>query len=451
MLLFWRKGENMNRTHLKEYAKYTSLNVFGMIGLSCYILADTFFVANGLGANGLTALNLAIPIYSVIHGLGLMIGMGGSTRYSILKKSESRKSCDKIFSNAVMLALSIAIIFFLIGLFFARDIGMLLGADETVISDTTIYIKVIMLFAPMFMMNDVLVCFVRNDGNPRLAMIAMLGGSLLNIVLDYVFIFPLQMGMFGAVLATGIAPVVGCLISSIHFITKKNNFGFIVTKPQISKLIDISFLGVSSLISEVSSGVVIIIFNMIMLRLAGNVGVAAYGVVANIALVMIAIFTGISQGIQPIISIAYGAKEKIRIYATYKYAIITSVVVAVFIYIGSFYFAESIVSLFNSENNSQLLEIATNGLRIYFTGFLFAGLNIITAVFFSSVDAPMPSFIVSFLRGFVFIVPLAFVLSYAFGMNGVWLAFPLTEILTLGIAVGAFVKTKKNKLYHLKG
>lgn len=436
----------MKKSYIKEYAKYTSLNVLGMIGLSCYILADTFFVANGLGVNGLTALNLAIPIFSFMNGIGLMIGMGGATRFSILKKSEGRKSSDEVFSTSVMIALGIAFILFFIGLFFSNELGILLGADEKVIHDTSIYLKVILMFSPMFLLNNVLICFVRNDGNPRLSMIGMLAGSLLNIVLDYIFIFPLQMGMFGAVLATGMAPIMGIAITSLHFIRKKNSFKFIFSKPKFKRMIDVLFLGVSSLITEVSSGVVMIIFNIIMLRLAGNVGVAAYGVIANLALVVIAIFTGISQGIQPIVSSAYGAKEKNRIRSVFKYAVITSVVTAVVVYIGSFYFAEPIVSLFNGENNSQLLQIATNGLRIYFIGFLFAGLNVITSVFFSSVDEPKPSLAVSSLRGFILIIPFVFVLSSVLGMNGAWLAFPLTEMFTFAVAVIAYIKTRKNKL-----
>ncbi len=187
----------------REFAKYTSLNVMGMIALSCYILADTYFVSKGLGANGLTALNLAIPIYSFIHGSGLMIGMGGATWYAIRKSQQDDASANRFFTCAVALAAAFAALFVALGLFFSEGIAKLLGADESVFEMSRTYLQVILLFAPAFLMNNVLLCFVRNDGAPQRSMAAMIVGSLSNVVLDWVFIFPCNMGIFGAVFATG--------------------------------------------------------------------------------------------------------------------------------------------------------------------------------------------------------------------------------------------------------
>ena len=285
------------QSYLKEYSKYTSLNVLGMIGLSCYILADTFFVSKSLGANGLTALNLAIPIYSFINGSGLMIGMGGGIKYSIFKSQNNDKNANSVFTQALMLTLIIALTFFIIGICFTGNIVKMLGANEEVYSMCYTYLQIILLFAPMFMLNNLLLCFVRNDGAPQLSMAAMIGGSLSNIILDYVFMFPFNMGIFGAVLATGLAPVISMMILSPFFIKKKNHFKII--KERIAKLyfIEIVSGGLPSLITEVSSGIVMIVFNTIILQLAGNTGVAAYGVIANLSLVVISIYTGISQGI----------------------------------------------------------------------------------------------------------------------------------------------------------
>ena len=182
---------------LREYAKYTSLNVLGMLGLSCYILADTFFVAKGLGSNGLAALNLAIPVYSLIHGTGLMLAMGGATRFSILKNQKTRDSGNQAFSQTVVLAGAFALVFVLAGVVGTGTITSFLGADEAVYEMCQTYLKVLLLFSPVFLLNDLLLCFVRNDGNPQLAMAAMLGGSFSNIILDYVFIFQCKMGIFG--------------------------------------------------------------------------------------------------------------------------------------------------------------------------------------------------------------------------------------------------------------
>ena len=295
MDLSFSGGSMKNNNCLKDFLKYSSLNVMGMIGLSCYILADTFFVSKGLGTNGLTALNLAIPFYSFIHGSGLMIGMGGGTKYSIQKSQGAHKYASRTFTSAVILAACFAVVFVLIGIFLPGPAISLFTSDSAVFAMAKTYLRVIMLFSPAFLMNNVLLCFVRNDGAPHLSMAAMIGGSLSNVVLDWVFIFPCQMGIFGAVFATGLAPIFSMLILSPHFIRKKNQFYFIKCRPDGSLIKGILSSGVPSLVTEVSSGIVIIVFNTIIMALEGNVGVAAYGVIANLSLVIIAIYTGIAQ------------------------------------------------------------------------------------------------------------------------------------------------------------
>ncbi|WP_138309443.1 MULTISPECIES: MATE family efflux transporter [unclassified Clostridium] len=418
---------------LKEFTKYTALNVLGMIGLSCYILADTFFIAKGLGTSGLAALNLAIPIYSFIHGSGLMFGIGGATKFSISRKSGLS---DQIFTNTLFFAGILAVLFFLAGLFLSTQITVLLGADGEVAEMTQTYLKMILLFAPAFMLGDILVCFVRNDGNPKLSMLAMLGGSMANILLDYVFIFPLGMGIFGAVLATGLAPLISIAIMSGHWMKKNKGFHLAKTAIQGRMALLILSLGFPSLITEVSSGIVIIVFNIIILGLKGNVGVAAYGVIANLSLVVISIFTGIAQGIQPLISSAYGCGDSARSRVMLRYGLTTAAVVSLTLYAVICYGAAPITAVFNSEQNHQLQVIAEYGLRLYFTGILAAGVNIILSIFFTSTEQAVPAHIISLLRGLVLIIPMAFVLSSLWGMTGVWLAFPVTELVSALLGVG---------------
>ncbi|WP_294580906.1 MATE family efflux transporter [uncultured Thomasclavelia sp.] len=432
------------QSYLKEYSKYTSLNVLGMIGLSCYILADTFFVSKSLGANGLTALNLAIPIYSFINGSGLMIGMGGGIKYSIFKSQNNDKNANSVFTQALMLTLIIALTFFIIGICFTGNIVKMLGANEEVYSMCYTYLQIILLFAPMFMLNNLLLCFVRNDGAPQLSMAAMIGGSLSNIILDYVFMFPFNMGIFGAVLATGLAPVISMMILSPFFIKKKNHFKII--KERIAKLyfIEIVSGGLPSLITEVSSGIVMIVFNTIILQLAGNTGVAAYGVIANLSLVVISIYTGISQGIQPLLSNGYGLKNIKKVKTIFKYALITVVIVSMTIYLIIIFNNDTIVKIFNSENNPLLQEIGQAGLKIYFIGCLFAGFNIVSSIYFTATEHSLPAHIISLLRGFIIIIPTAFLLANLFKMTGVWATFPVTEIIVSLISiVFIYQNTKK--------
>lgn len=428
------------------FMKYSSLNVLGMIGLSCYILADTFFVARGLGVNGLTSLNLAIPIYSFIHGLGLMIGMGGSTRYSISKSTHRKNSSSAIFTQALQFTIILSLTLLVIGLFFSNDIARLLGSSDATHTMTNTYLKTILLFSPMFMLNNLFICFVRNDNNPKLSMYAMLIGSFSNVILDYIFIFPLNMGMFGAVLATSIAPMISLMVLSLHFLKKKNSFVYIKSRLNIESIKDICILGISALITEVSSGIVMIIFNSIILSLLGNVGVAAYGILANIALVITSIFTGISQGVQPILSQNYGTSNKNNVRKIYSYGIITALICALITYIIIFTFSKPIVSIFNGEHNVALEGIAISGMHIYFTTFFFTGVNIVTSIYFSSIDNPKLSFIISILRGFILIIPITLLLASFLGINGVWLSLPITEFIVSLIILYMFYSLHhKNK------
>lgn len=439
----------MNAGRIKNFIKYSSFNVLGMIGLSCYILADTFFVSKGLGTNGLAALNLAIPVYSFIHGSGLMIGMGAATKYSIQRSRKENDTANRTFTNAVYLAVVFAVLFMFIGIFFSGNIASAFGADENVFDMARTYLQVILLFSPAFLMNNVLLCFVRNDGAPQLSMAAMICGSLSNVVLDWVFIFPCHMGIFGAVFATGLAPVISMMILSVHFIKKKNGFTLTKCRPQFRTAGRILFCGVPSLVTEVSSGVVMIVFNSIILNLEGNVGVAAYGVIANLSLVVIAVYTGIAQGIQPIVSRSYGMKKYDDVSAYLRYAVMTMLLFSAVIYAAVFFFASQITFVFNSENNSVLQNIASDGLRLYFIACPFAGFNVILSIYFTSTEYAAPAHIISLLRGFIIIIPMAFLLSHILKINGVWLAFPATEFLVCvtGLILYTVIKRKRENRF----
>lgn len=428
---------------LKEFLKYTSMNVLGMIGLSCYILADTFFIAAGLGSGGLTALNLAIPVYSLIHGSGLMIGMGAATRYAIQKGRKNPKEGNRVFTNAVYAAAFFAGIFIAAGLFAADALTALLGADETVFSMTRTYLKVILLFSPAFLANNLLLCFVRNDGAPQLSMAAMISGSLSNILLDYLFIFPCNMGIFGAVFATGLAPIISMLILSVHFIRKKNGFRLAGCGLSGRLLAGFFSIGAPSLITEVSSGIVIFVFNGILLSLLGNTGVAAYGIVANLSLVIVAVYTGVAQGIQPIISRNYGMNKLGAIAKILRYALCSAALLSAVIFILVFRYAHPIAALFNSEKDPLLQTIAVQGLKLYFTACPFVGFNVILSAYFTSTDFAPPAHAISLLRGFFLIIPMAYLLSGIWGTAGVWCAFPATELIVAIAGAALFLLCRK--------
>lgn len=435
-------------SNLKVFMKYSSLNVLGMLGLSFYILADTFFVSKALGADGLTALNIAIPVYSFIHGSGLMVGIGGGTKYSILKSQDNKNRAGQTFTNAVFLTGLIAGIFFLLGIFCSGPIVRLLGADETIFQMSKTYLQIILLFAPMFMANNLLLCFIRNDGSPQLSMAAMICGSLSNVILDYIFMFPLGMGLFGAAFATGLAPVISILILFPLFLKKRNQFHLQKCKISGRLLTGIFSNGLPSLITEVSSGIVIIVFNMIILKIAGNTGVAAYGVIANLSLVVMAVYTGIAQGIQPVLSSNYGAGNHKNVSDILRYAMTAVILVSVCVYLCMFFGAGPITGIFNSGRDKILQDIAVTGLKIYFIASVFAGFNIVISVYFTSTEYARPAHIISLLRGFIIIIPMALVFSAFGGILGVWSAFPATEMIVSLIGSILFLKFHRTKFFR---
>lgn len=441
----FRGGAIEQQTGFREFFRYTALSVLGTLGVSCYILADTFFVSKGLGANGLTALNLAIPVYNFIHGTGLMLGMGGATRFCVCKSRQRREKVNQIYTNTLYLGALFSAVFVLIGLFFGVRLSLLLGADKNVLDMTATYLKWLLLFSPAFILNDILLCFVRNDDNPRLAMTAMIIGSFSNIILDYIFIFPMKMGIFGAIFATGLSPIISIISMLSHWIKRKNTFHVCRTKVKTHIVRQELALGFPSLIAQLSSGIVMITFNAIILKLEGNTGVAAYGIIANISLVVVAIYTGIAQGVQPLISHFYGKSIDRQVRILMRYSVQTMLVISLFIYIIIFVFAQPIASVFNSENNLELQQIAVTGLKIYFTSSAFVGYNIILAIFFTSVEIALPAHILSVLRGLVLIIPMAFLLSAIGGMMGIWLTYPITEALValLGYVIYKCYKNKK--------
>jgi len=414
----------------RSFMKYTLLNIISSIGLSVYILADTYFIAKGMGANGLAALNLALPVFNFMNGFGLMLGMGGGSRFSMLYCHTDRRETDGIFTNTIIAALSIAAVFELIGLFFSAPFTVMLGADENVFEMSHGYLKMILRFSPAFILNNVMICFMRNDSAPKLAMAGMLAGSLSNIILDYIFIFTMDMGMFGAALATCIAPFISMAVMSIHIITGWNAFQIRFIKPSWKTIKNILLLGSHAFVSEVSGGVVIIVFNFVIYRVLGNTGIAAYGVVANTAIVATAVFTGISSGVQPLMCKYHGQDNDEAVRYILHLALIMTGIIAAAAYSLVFITDHSIVSIFNDSRDAELQAVAEKGMRLYFTCMPFMGFNIVLAVYFTSHEYPGPSQMISLLRGTIFIIPLAFILSALFGINGVWLTVPAAELLT---------------------
>lgn len=422
-----------------EFRRYAAPGVLGMIGISCYILADTFFVAKGTGSLGLAALNIAIPAYNLMNGLGLMVGVGGATHYSLCRAQGDAAEADRTFTHTLLLGLCIALVFVLTGTFGVVPLSRLLGANAETLDMTAVYLRLLLCFAPFFVTNNIMIAFVRNDGEPGRAMAGMIAGSLFNIVFDWVFIFPCGLGMFGAALATGASPLVSLLVLSGHL--RRPSRGFHLRRERLRPrlLPRICAPGLSSLVSELASGITLLLINLVLLRIAGNTAIAAYGVIANLALVESAIFTGLSTGVQPLISRSAEADRRRLLHWT----VTTALVISALMYVLVFVFASPITAVFNSEHDPALAACAVPGLRIYFAGFLAACINIIAAAYFSAAGQASRGFIISLVRSIIAIPPVLFALSALLGVTGVWLTFPAVEALACVLSLLFILRSPK--------
>lgn len=429
----------------REFLRYITMNMLGMIGLSCYIFADTFFIANRFGPDGISAINLAMPIFGFTLAAGLMLGHGGGTRYSIHRGRGEPESANSAFMHALYIWAVLSAVFLICGIFFSEQIARLMGADESVIEMSRIYLRMILLFTPAFLLNHTMQSFIRNDGAPQLSMLAMIFGNIMNIILDYVFIYPLNMGILGAALATCLSPIWSLCILSTFFIRKKNNFRLKKTPFKLQQAGRVLVSGVPTLITEVCSSIVIIVYNTVSYRLMGNLGIAAYGIVANTAIIILAIFSGIAQGTQPLMSRYYGAGEVKKVRTIFRYGITTLLSLAVVLYAVILFGADWVTALFNKEKDPVMQQIASAGARWYFSAVLFAGANLLFSVFFTSTEYPRPAFAISIMRGIAVIAPLIYLFSSLFKMTGVFMAFPATELIT-ALAGLMFFRIRRKKL-----
>ena len=423
---------------VKLYFKYFFPTMCAALSTSVYILFDTIFIGQGVGSKGLTALNISLPIYSIYFGTGLLIGIGGSTLMSIEKGRGRLGRANKIFTLSFILGLILAIIYCIIGFVFLEEIALILGATKEIMPFVKEYMVVVVIGTIPFVMGSVMAPFIRADKAPKKAMFAVIFSGFLNIILDYIFVFPLDMGMRGAAIATVFSYTISCLILLTHLLSKNNTLRFKKEFYKLSYITRIFKCGLPSLFIEVSLGFVIFIFNIQILKIIGDDGVTAYSIISNTGIIAVALFNGISQTIQPLISINMGANLKERANKLRSLGLSTALVIGVAFFILCIVFPESIVKIFVKPTNT-VLAIAINSIRIYSTAFIIMGINMVSGAYFQSMELAKESFIIAFCRGLLFVSICVFVLPLFIGINGVWLSVPIGELLTLIVTI-IFIK-----------
>lgn len=329
-----------------------------------------------------------------------------------------------------MLSLLVGLALLLVRIFYLDGLINLLGATDFTYGQVESYLSIYLYFNVFTILNSVLAIFVRNDGSPNLVMVSMVVSSILNIVLDYIFVFPMDLGIWGAALATGISPIVGLLILSIHFFKGKNQLSFVPTRINRNDIGWIIRNGFPSFILEFSVGIVIYLFNMKLLDIEGDLGVSAYGIIVNLSLFVTAIFNGVGQAMQPIVSINYGAGNEDRVYEAGRLGIKTSLLLGIVFFGIGMVFPRQLAGFFTSEKG-RIIDLTIRAIQLYFISFLFMGVNISVISYIQSKEEIRASIIISLLRGSLLIGVFLFILPNIFGLDGVWLTVPLAEAVTL--------------------
>ena len=406
-----------------------------MLGVAIYYFTDTFFISNQIGPVGLASLNFAVPIYLVVNAIGLLLGVGGATKYTIHKSRGDVQKGDQVYTNMMVLGAVISLVFIVGGILFSPWLADLFGANNETMKPSITYIMIVMIFTPCFIYSNIYVAFIRNDNSPQISAVCMITGTILNIILDYIFIYPFRMGMFGAALATGVSPMMSAILAIVVYILPgRNSFHLRKGVLDPSVMADCCSLGVSAFVVEISTGIVMIVSNLTIVGLTGNIGVAAYGIIANTGCVLLAIFNGLIQGSQPLMSDYYAVDMRRREKQTLRLALGGSLAFGLLICLSGFLFAPEICSIFNTGHNDRLAEIAIPGIRLYYIGFILCGVNMTLAQMMASVEQAAASMVISVARGLVVISAAVIIMGKVWGMNGVWLSFPVTELLTFFLA-----------------
>lgn len=429
------------------FIRYCSTSILTMMFLSIYILIDVLLIARGVGQDGVAALNIVIPIYTLLFSTSFLFGVGGSILFSTYRGRKCLRDANTAFTHALFLSLMMGTTYSILGLLFQDKILTFLGTPPSLYSLTKDYLTWLAPFSLLFVITHTLAPFIRNDHAPIFAMTAISIGCVSNILLDYLFIFHWSFGIKGASMATSCSTLLTLCILLTHFLKPSKTLQWIWTPITHNSIQNILHHGVPSFITEISAGIVVLTFNRVLLQISDTIALSAYGIIVNTAFIGISLFLGIGQGLQPLLSENYGANHKKRLYQIRNLGLITVFIFGLLLFGFGFYFSPAIVSLFGTPDAS-LLHLTVHGMRLYFLVFIFAGLNIVFESYFQSSGSPTLSLLISLHRGLIFVVLFLFTLPNLFQIQGAWLSVPLSECTTLLLLLCYFFWRKIAKCSH---
>lgn len=418
----------------RMYLRFLIPTVIGMVTQSVYCLADVYFISAGTGANGLAALNIAMPIFTIMSAIGLWVGVGCATTMSVSEGAGCIEDKHKVFTMAMILAAGAGIVLTLGECLFLEPFSRMLGATDALLPDVLTYLRPIILLSTFNIIGWVLQIVIRADNAPGLVMGATVVSSLLNIVLDYLFVIVWRWGLFGASFATALSSCVSCALLCSYYFHRERNIRFVKNCWNGKLFRRMIGNGAASAMLETSAGIVIILFNYAILNIAAPIYLAAYSVITNIAYVGKGILNGFAQAVQPIISTNHGAKLFHRVHHSLGIACLYTVSVALIGYGIILLFPGQIAGIF-AKGDQTLLKLAEHGILLYFSSFVLTAANTIFMYYLQSIEKGRLSTLFTIIRGFLLILVGLMILPSWLGIDGVWLCVTFAEGITLLISL----------------
>lgn len=402
----------------------------GILVMSLNILIDTIFVGNWIGSTAIAAINVVLPVSFFIAALGMSIGIGGSSIISRALGANNYEKALKTFGNEITLTILLSSVMVIFGLVFINEIIPAFGGKGEIFAPAKTYYRIVMYGVPILALVMMGNNTMRAEGKPKFAMIAMIIPSVGNILGDYILINVLDMGMEGAAWATTGSYVVSFAYILWFFLSDISELKISLTHFGLDKTIlkEIGALGFVTLSRQAVVSVVYLLMNNILFDLGGEASVAVFAIIGRMLMFALFPVLGVTQGFLPIAGYNYGAKKPARVRESVNKAILYACILAVFVFAAIEIFPESIVSVFT--DNAHILEKAPNAMRWVFAAIPIIGLQLIGAAYFQAIGKATPALLLTLTRQGFFFIPLVLILPNYFGEIGVWLSFPIADVLS---------------------
>ncbi|MEY8338092.1 MATE family efflux transporter [Lachnospiraceae bacterium 62-35] len=433
--------------NIKSLLQFALPTIIMMIFMGLYTIVDTIFVSRVVNTDALSAMNIVCPVINLIVGLGTMLAAGGSAIIARKMGEGEEKRASQDFTFIVCTGMILGLLISLMGVIFIDPIISRLGASRLLFPYCKEYLLIIFIFTPASILQVLFQNLIVTAGYPGFGMVLSVCAGIANILLDYVFMCFFQMGIRGSALGTGIGYLIPTLAGICFFARNKGNLKFQKPKMNFSVLVESCFNGFSEMVSQMAAAVTTFFFNMIMMKLLGEVGVAAITIMIYTQFMLTTLYIGFSMGVAPVVSYNYGLGDRFRLKKISKICILFISIMSIIVFTLSMILGTPLVSVFSTKG-TPVYDIAQKGFRIFPFSFLFCGINIFASAFFTALSNGRISAVISSLRTFVFIVFFLLTLPLLLKEIGVWLAVPLSELITMFVSI-AFIAKNRKKYHYL--